>query len=676
MKNQKILILSGALLLATLVGCGPKTLKTEKAEEVISGFETALTGTVKATYAADYVLDVQSESASAKAFAETVKKTVTIEADYTAGNLYLYAGYATEESKTEALVYQDNGTYYYVESTMGDPAALADEAAALAKMDELIVKVSKTKAGWASTESFLYTGALAYEHRQFLLDSTNVPVEDMDDTRTFVQNEDKGLTISSTMAYVGYTTDAGVSELSAQTEGKVGSKVTVTTDAAGHVVSFNETYDEAKLEMPIMTPAPLLTLTGSHTLTAEYGAEITKKATIDHEAAVGTVTFEAIKEDRKGKIEVYTTAAGNLNPTSWKKVNSGDELKVGDWLCIKVTPAEGNTVKSITYANSSQTLVPPAQAGGYYCFSVVPGAQEIGQNYDGSATIPVTAAVTVKKDSGVKSYELGYMVPPAYNNITAVTTEVPVGKWLTVKVEVEDGYVVDKVLVGETELQTYGSPYYCLNVTAGDAIEVNIKTKTESGEAASNATLKVASATNGSYKVYTCAPYAFTAMTEVTDGAELVAGNWLCVKAEAATGYEVANVSHNGSTKVLAPLSQTGGYYCYTVAEGENKVALYTKTAGATNVLAFAGTQNASVEIKTCAPYGFTAMSTVVDGCELTAGNWICVKITPATGYEIDTVTHNGSDTLLANPAQAGGYYCFSAAEGANTIVVTVKAAA
>ena len=676
MKNQKILILSGALLLATLVGCGPKTLKTEKAEEIISGFETALTGTVKATYTADYELDVQSESASAKGFAEKVKKTVTIEADYTAGSLYLYAGWVNGEEKTEALVYQDAGKYYYVESTMGDPAALADEAAALAKMDELIIKVSKTKAGWASTESFLYTGALAYEHRQFLLDSTNVPVEDMDDTRTFVQNEDKGLTITSTMAYVGYTTDAGVSELSAQTEGKVGSNVTVTTDAAGHVVSFNETYDEAKLEMPIMTPAPLLTLTGSHALTAEYGAEITKKATIDHEAAIGTVTFDAIKSDRKGKVEVYTTVPGVMDPTKWTKVNSGDEVKVGNWLCIKVTPAEGNTVKSITYANSSQTLVPPAQAGGFYCFAVVPGAQEIGQNYDGSATIPVTAAVTVKKDSGVKSYELGYMVPPAYNDITAVTTEVPVGKWLTVKVEVEDGYVVDKVLVGETELQTYGSPYYCLNVTSGDAIEVNIKTKTESGEAASNATLKAAAATNGSYKVYTCAPYAFGAMTEVADGAELVAGNWLCVMPTAAAGYEVAAVSHNGNPKTLTSPTTAKGYYCYTIAEGENKVALHTRTVGATNLLAFEGCENATVSIDVRSREDFTKGTVVVNGCELEVGKYVCVKVTPAAGYELVSVTCNGSDVTAVNPAQAGGLYCFSIAEGTTTIAVTVKAAA
>lgn len=676
MKNQKILILTGALLLVGLVGCGPKTLKTEKAEEIISGFDTTLTGTVKATYHADYVLDVQSESASAKAFAEDKDRVVTIEADYTAGSLYLYAGWTAGEEKTEALVYQDGGKYYFLETTMGDPSELANEAEALAKMDELVIKVSKTKAGWVSTDTFLYAGELAYEHHQFLLDSTNVPVLDMDDTRTFVKNDAGGLDVTSTLNYVGYTTDGGVSELSPKTEGKVGANVKVSTDSKGHVVSFEETYDEAKLEMPIMNPAPLLTLTGSHSFTAEYGVTLTKKATIDHEATIGVVTFDAIKADRKGKIDVFTCEPNVFDPSKWTKVNSGDELTVGNWLCIKATPAEGNTVEAITYANSSQTLVPPAQAGGFYCFSILPGENSIGQNYSGSATIPETAAVTVKKDSGVKSYELGAMVPPAYNDITAVTNEVPVGKWLTVLVTLEEGYVVDKVLVGETELQTYGSPYYCLNVTSADAIEVNIKTKTESGESASNATLKAVAATNGSYEVYTCAPFAFSAMTKVENGGELVAGNWLCVKPTASEGYEVAAVAHNGNTKLLAPLTQTGGYYCFTVAEGENSIALYTRTLGATNLLSFAGCENANVVIKTCPVGGFTSMVDVVDGCELIPGNWLCIKVTPGTGYEVATVTHNGNAELLTPVANAGGFYCFSVASGANAVVVTVQAAA
>ena len=65
MKNQKLLFLGSALLVSTLVGCGGgnATLTTEKAEEKIATFDKALSGTVKATYHADYKLDVESESA-------------------------------------------------------------------------------------------------------------------------------------------------------------------------------------------------------------------------------------------------------------------------------------------------------------------------------------------------------------------------------------------------------------------------------------------------------------------------------------------------------------------------------------------------------------------------------------------------------------------------------------
>ena len=186
MKNQKLLFLGSALLLTTLVGCGgPTNLTTEKAEEKITTFDKALSGTVKATYHADYALDVESESASARAFAEDVDKTITIEADFTAGDLYLHVVTGTGEDKVEALVYEANDTYYYLENTLGDAIALENEAAALAKMGELVKKVSKTKAGWVNTETFIYSGSNAYEHKQFLLDSTNIPVADMDDTRKF-----------------------------------------------------------------------------------------------------------------------------------------------------------------------------------------------------------------------------------------------------------------------------------------------------------------------------------------------------------------------------------------------------------------------------------------------------------------------------------------------------------
>ena len=192
MKNQKILILSGALLLATLVGCGPKTLKTEKAEEIISGFDTTLTGTVKATYHTDYQLVVTNCSeAMAASFSQDIDRSISVEADFTAGDLYLYVGYTEGTVKNEALVYEDAEKYYFLESTIGDPIALNSEADASAKIDELLKKISYTKAGWLTSDTFLYAGGNAYEHKQFLHDSTNIPLVDMDDTRKFVQNEDK-----------------------------------------------------------------------------------------------------------------------------------------------------------------------------------------------------------------------------------------------------------------------------------------------------------------------------------------------------------------------------------------------------------------------------------------------------------------------------------------------------
>lgn len=817
MKTKKILILTGALLLAGLASCGQPTsssesekpnsnstptselpsselpssqeptsseetpsgdLTVEEAEEIIAGFDSTLTGTVKAVYHPDYEMKVDSENASMLAFQEDIDKVITIEADFTANDLYLHAVVGTgEEAKSLALVYEGTDGYYYVESTMADPIKLADEAATLAKINELITKVTKTKAGWVNPETFLYSGGLTYEHKQFLLDSTNVELEFMDETRSFEENELGGLDVTVPLEYVGYTTDSGISELSPK-EGsvdKAGGRIEISTDANGRVVSFVENYEEAELEMPLTTPPPVISLHGSHSFAAEYGVTLTKKDTIPHEATFGTVNYTQIDANKKGYIEVYSCAPYAF--TAMTPVTPTTEVQVGHWLCVKVTPAGNNGVAYVTYANSSETLTDPAMAGGYYCFEVKSGAQSLGVTFSGSETLPEVAQasasttetgitvtgpvgftlagqapsdwdfnkadgfaygsdkwiaiqvadipadkdavvkvngkdatliagyycvgaklpinyefvvtlkdkeathapVTVTKDAGASAVALTHFEVATPQNQTPITDgQAPIGKWLAVEVTVAEGYEIDKVQVAGADLM-FISGYYCYNVKNANAIEVVVTTKSSTPSGDVNpvaATLKAVAPTSGSYEVYTCAPYAFTAMTKVEDGAELVPGNWLCVKPVAGEGLEVAAVAHNGSAKTLTSPAQAGGYYCYTIAEGENSVELYTRTAGATTLVSFAGCENASVVINTCVPGGFTAMSKVVDGCELTAGNWICVKITPAAGYEIATVTHNGSATTLTSPAQAGGYYCFSAAAGANAIVVTVSAVA
>ena len=93
MKKAKIAIASALLVAAVATGCTPtdKQLNREKADALVETFEDSVSGTVTLTYTADYKLDVVSESASAKAFAKTIKDITTIEADFTAGSYYLHA---------------------------------------------------------------------------------------------------------------------------------------------------------------------------------------------------------------------------------------------------------------------------------------------------------------------------------------------------------------------------------------------------------------------------------------------------------------------------------------------------------------------------------------------------------------------------------------------------------
>ena len=170
-----------ALLVAmTAAGCTPKTsssntpsgngLSRQEADALVAGFEKSLSGTVKLTYTADYTLDVVSESASAKGFARDIEDVTEITADFTAGNYYLHAkrvGYnkfkEEEKSTVEALVWKDGDTYKYLESTMGSEATLADEAAAVAKIAELMASVSKREGGYVTPQTLVYDGINKYE---------------------------------------------------------------------------------------------------------------------------------------------------------------------------------------------------------------------------------------------------------------------------------------------------------------------------------------------------------------------------------------------------------------------------------------------------------------------------------------------------------------------------------
>ena len=579
MKNQKILILSGALLLATLVGCGPKTLKTEKAEEVISGFDTTLTGTVKATYHTDYELVVTNCSeAMAAQFGQDIDRQISIEADFTAGDLYLYVGYTEGETKTEALVYEDSDKYYFLESTIGDPVALTNENAAAAKISELLKKTTYTKAGWVTPESFLYAGGNAYEHRQFLQESTNIPLVDMDDTRTFVQNKDGGLVVSSALGYVGFQTDSGTSELA----GDPAANVEVTTDANGHVVSFNETLNDATLEMALGSIKPLLTLKGSNTLTAEYGAALTKKSTIDHKATYGTLEFTAIKEDRKGKVEVYTCAPGVTDTSKWTKVTATTQIKAGDWICVKATPAGNNKLEAIMINNGAAKYPASAQTGGYHVWEAITGEQKLSYNFSGSDTLPTSELKTVANENA--SYTVSTCVPMGFAAMTEVKAGdgLTAGNWICVLPTAKTGHEVIGVAVNGNIMPLIPASgakgYWCYTVVDGDN-SVEVITKPTSETYTTTFTLDAGLQANGTVEAKTCAQFDFGNMKTIVTGSKLEAGKWICIKITPKNGYVVDTVTHNGSDKLLATLEQAKGYYCFSVAEGENKVVVTYKEA-------------------------------------------------------------------------------------------------
>lgn len=509
MKNQKILILTGVLLLAGLAGCGnpssssqpnnpssnaptssEKTGMTESdAEAIIAGFDTTLTGTVKATYHPDYVLDVISTNASFLAYAEDIDAEIDIEADFTEGDLYLHVA---KNDESLALVYEGEDGYYYLENTMGDPVKLANEEAALTKIYDLIRKASYSKAGWINPETFLYTGGLSYEHKQFLLDNENVDAISMGRYASFEENENGGLKVKADLDFVGFVGDSNILELCPTddgfAEGKVGSKVELETDEKGHVVSFTNTYEEAQLVMALDPDnPPTIVLSGSHSLQAEYGSTLEKKDTIPHEAKFGTIKYDAVDKNARGFIEVYTCKNGKFNEMTAYK--SGAEAQVGDVLCVKVTAATGNNILYVTYAGSSTPMIDPAMANGFYCFEIKDGEYNLGVTFEGNAKNATKLNIEVKKDANVSAADLTWftMANPTITGLTPITDNVldleshEMGEWLAVCPTFAEGYALDSITFNGGKPNYVadfgGVKYYCYEAKLPKDISVNITSK-------------------------------------------------------------------------------------------------------------------------------------------------------------------------------------------------------
>src|SRR5574344_622001 len=108
MKKINLLIASIATV-GLLASCGESTSQTptsstpttsqtptteatfgeKEAKDLVKTFDKELNTTVKVSYVNNFKLDI-TQNDSAKAFARDVEETVTVEADLSASNLYLY----------------------------------------------------------------------------------------------------------------------------------------------------------------------------------------------------------------------------------------------------------------------------------------------------------------------------------------------------------------------------------------------------------------------------------------------------------------------------------------------------------------------------------------------------------------------------------------------------------
>lgn len=473
-------ILLACLSIAMLASCGgPVSESTSKVdtendstnlEEVIAQFKKEVKTTVSFTYKANYKVDVISEKGGLDSFKQDVADNTSGEIDLTSGSLYLHVLKQTKAGeKSEGLVYKNGEDYYCLTNTMGEAAKLENETKALEKIDELLTKTSYSKAGSMSLSTLLYSGVATYEYTQFGLSSGNIDESYFGENKVLTALDNGGVKIESSSSYIGYNTDAGVSDFPADkrtdaSNEKAGAYV-VTTTKDGYVTSYKETMDAA-LSMPIMEPAPLVTIDGTREFAATYGEAITKLSEIDHSVAKATITIPA---PAKGFVQAYVTdKVGGER----KAIYDGAEVNVGQYLALKVTPAKKNTIKMVSLNQVSKEA---PETDGFYYFEVVDTASKVNVNYEGSD-------------------------------------------------------VFDSHLVLPTDLQG-------CQVTA-----------------------------------MTCVPMGFAAMAPA-NAEKLIYGNWLCLQVTAPKGKTLKNVTVNGKNPMI-PASGAGGFWCYTIVDGANTVAI------------------------------------------------------------------------------------------------------
>ncbi len=644
-------ILAAVMCAACMSGCKPAAQTEFNAEEMIAGFKTNPT-TVSGTWVQDFKLDVNSDNESFKSFAMDLKATVDFAMDLTAGNVYYYAKRTTDAGDSfEEIVTKADGKYFY-KSTAANAVELADEAAALAKIESAFKAITTEKSGWLDLDAFLYNDSWVSNY--IMLGSTNVPTTSKSYfTYTYDKTAEGGLKLDLDAKYVGYTGDSGIVDVGTN-DTMTGSKLAIVTNEQGHILSMNQTVNNY-IEFNITNPPIPLLYTGTRTLTASYGA-VTPKTLEDVAMTATTGTVTITKDANVLKTELFDFNYGTMNFGETKS-----EITAGNFVALKITCGAGYDVESVLVNGVEATNM-----NGYYCHMT---PVEAGGSYEVVITtklvaegpIVTTATVTVEAADGI-TYEL-YDFDYGTMGFNPTTSEVEQGHFIAVKITSE-GEVSVKVDGNDA---TFINGYYCYmkSVEAGKSYALTI---TEAGETPDPGTTKgtatVEAAEGITYELYDFdyATFAFVA----TEG-EIEQGHYIAIKITS-EGEVAVKVDGNDAQFI-------NGYYCYmqSVKAGQSYAVTITSvggtvtpdpgtTKGTANVTASEGVTYELYDFD-YATFGFTPTTGEVE-----AGHFIAVKI-----------TSEGEVTVMVNGVEAtnmNGYYCYMTPVAAGEVYeVTITAA-
>ena len=535
------------------------------AAAAISGYADKVEGTVKLTYVTNYKVDVVRPGADASgmaSFKRDVVATAVVEMDL-GEDLYIKVTKTRQDKlidetavKTEEIMYKKDGKYYYQTSS----SVAVEVADAAAKLAEIFEAATYEQIGGLTLDALVYNSLdKEYELKVFALSDTFLAYELADPT--YAAGENGGLKVTYKPDYVGYRTDGGWSDFPG-VDNAPAANIEILTNNKGYVTSMKETYNNASLVFNIMSNPPTVTISGERSFTASYGEAITKAESV--ELAPSKAVYE---EANGGSFVVMTCPMGQF--TSMSPVANGGALTMGNILCIKPTASEGYELVKVIVNGSETPMINPAQAGGFYCFNVVPGENTIEVMF--RTVDPTVAVVDVKNNTEVnymlQSFTYGANGPEGYKTITdGVITP---GKSIFGAILVTSNDEVVVTVNGTATSINIPAPsgtgmYYCFAVKEGGKYDVVIS---KPGEAVSgNAIVNVTNNAGCEYQLQSFV-YANGAPSDyqVIENGEIVPG--ASIFGAIVTDANVTVTVNGAVTQINIP---NGGktFYCFAVKEG------------------------------------------------------------------------------------------------------------